>query len=77
MTNQITLWRIERGLSQWELASASGIPRWTLQLIERGHRAPSSVERETLARTLAVDEEKLFSEKTSTTPGAISEKREK
>ena len=60
MKNQLTLWRIERGLSQWELAGASGVPRWAVQLIECGHRLPSPGERTAIACALAVDENHLF-----------------
>jgi len=60
MSNLIALWRIERGLNQWELSSASGIPRWTLQLIERGHRTPTHQECQALTKALAVDQKKLF-----------------
>ena len=45
MTNkQLKFWRTERGLSQQELALASGVPRFRLSLIEQGLSALSELE---------------------------------
>jgi DNA-binding XRE family transcriptional regulator len=60
--NLLKFYRVESGLSQWELAKASGVPRWAIQLIEQGHRCPSSKERSALASTFAVSEDALFAE---------------
>ena len=58
--NQVKFWRMERGLSQYELAVASNVPRWAIQLIENGIRNPTSVERFNLASTLGIEELSLF-----------------
>ncbi len=58
--NRIVHWRIERGLNQWELSQACELPRWLLQLIERGHRLASPEERKAIAMALSVSEETLF-----------------
>ena len=58
--NKAKLWRIERGLSQWELADATGIPRWKLQLFEGGHRLPTQDEINTFAAALNIDPRELF-----------------
>lgn len=36
MSNGLKFWRIERRISQVELATATGIPRYRIQLIEQG-----------------------------------------
>lgn len=33
---ELIFWRRERRLSQFELAAASGIPRWKIQMFEQG-----------------------------------------
>jgi DNA-binding XRE family transcriptional regulator len=58
--NKVKLWRIERGLSQWDLAAAASIPRWAIQLIEGGHRNPTNTERCSLSKILNVEQEALF-----------------
>src|SRR5438874_2649286 len=52
--------RTELQISQWELASASGVPRWAIQLIEAGVRLPSSREAMALAEALGSPVEQLF-----------------
>lgn len=58
--NKLRYWRLERGLSQHELAEASGIRRWAVQLIEAGHRIPSSDELEQLSLALGVEVKRLL-----------------
>ncbi len=57
--NSIKRIRFERDLSQWDLAMATGIPRWTIQLIEAGHRCPTKEEFELIANVLGVREQAL------------------
>jgi transcriptional regulator with XRE-family HTH domain len=61
--NSLRFWRTERSLTQLELAKASGVPRWSIQLIEAAHRCPTAQERATLAATLGIAESQLFPEK--------------
>lgn len=58
--NRLRFYRIERGLSQLELAQASGIGRWAIQLIEIGARHPSTDELEALSCALAIPESKIY-----------------
>ena len=52
--NTLKFWRIERGLSQLELAQASGVGRWAIQLAETGIRPLEPAERERLSNTLGI-----------------------
>lgn len=54
--------RTERQLSQWELASASGVPRWAIQLIETGIRMPEPHQVQALAGALGSTIEHVFPE---------------
>ena len=49
--NSVKFWRLERGLSQLELAQAVGLPRYKIQLHEQGLTALAQSE---LERVLAV-----------------------
>lgn len=52
--NSIRFWRLERRLSQIELAEASGLTRWFIQLIESGIRRPNEQESSAIAEALGV-----------------------
>ena len=58
--NKLKFWRTERRLSQVELAAASNLPRWTIQLIESGVRNPDKDQCKALAKALGLSVEKLF-----------------
>ena len=58
--SKLKTWRIERNLSQYELAAATGVPRWRIQLLEGAFREPEKEEVETLACALGVQPEDLF-----------------
>lgn len=58
--NKLRFWRLERELSQIELAAASGVGRWAIQLYEMGVRAPKEDEQVALSYALGVDQAKLF-----------------
>jgi len=58
--NKLRFWRLERGLSPFELAVASNVPRYVIQLAEQGLRHPSSEEQLSLAETLGTATAKLF-----------------
>lgn len=60
MNNKLKIWRMERRLSQYELAQASGVPRWAIQLGENDLREFSREERAALALALGVLVEHLF-----------------
>lgn len=53
--NTLKLIRIEKGFSQYELAMASGVPRYVIQLAETAIRLPSSEHQQALAEALGVD----------------------
>lgn len=54
--------RTELQLSQWELASASGVPRWAIQFIESGVRPPNPKLAQVLATALGSSVEQVFPE---------------
>jgi len=58
--SKLKTWRIERNLSQHELAAATGLPRWKIQLIEGGVQHPSPQEADALAAGLGVKVNDLF-----------------
>ncbi len=58
--NKLRFWRLERGLSQHELAEASGMKRWAIQLFETSIRLPSKEEINALAEALGLRVEDLF-----------------
>ena len=58
--NKLRTWRLERGLSQMELADASQVKRWAIQLAESGLRALTPDERLAVAAALGVSEKRLF-----------------
>jgi predicted transcriptional regulator len=51
--------RVELGLSQWELSLACNVPRWAIQLIENGYRAPTVEEVSALSQALCVSPEAM------------------
>jgi ribosome-binding protein aMBF1 (putative translation factor) len=57
--NKIRYWRQERMLSQHELAAASDIPRFLIQLFEVGARQPNPMQLRDLAEALGLDLAKL------------------
>jgi transcriptional regulator with XRE-family HTH domain len=61
--NKLKLWRMERGLSQYELAEAAQIARWKIQLLELGIQAPSKDEYGRLLGALGVNSSELKQEK--------------
>jgi DNA-binding XRE family transcriptional regulator len=61
--NRLKMWRLERSLSQMELAQAASISRWKIQLTEGGHYDPDDSERSALARVLDINETLLFPSK--------------
>ena len=58
--NKLKFWRLERGLSQVELADVSGVPRHVVQLSEQGIRRPSADQQLALAEALGVALKDLF-----------------
>ncbi len=58
--NKLKFLRQERGLSQFELAFASNVPRYVIQLAESATRLPNQEEQQKLAAALGVDEQILF-----------------
>ena len=60
VANQIRLWRERRGLSQRELAEATGLSRNTLSLIERGQTSPTVGTLKRIALALKVDINAFF-----------------
>lgn len=58
--NKLRFWRLERGLSQIELAEVSGIPRHEIQLTEQEKRVPSPEQIEALAIVLGVSKKQLL-----------------
>lgn len=60
MSSKLRVWRIERGLSQHELAAASGVSRYIIQLAESGIRLPQVDEIARLSEVLDVPASKLF-----------------
>lgn len=71
--NKIKLWRLERGLSQVELALSSGIPRYRIQLSENGLLMLSNDELLALGRTLGVQAKELVSKDTLVSSNEASE----
>ena len=63
--NRLKVWRLQRVLSQIELAQAAGIPRYVIQLAESGIRMPNDDQINALDDSLGVRKEDLF--------GAITE----
>lgn len=59
--NQLKYWRNERGLTQVELALASGVGRWAIQLMENGVRTPTESEIKAIAEILGIPIKRLFS----------------
>jgi len=47
----IKFWRQELRLNQYEVAGATGVPRWRIQLIESGHK-PTEEEAKQIASFL-------------------------
>jgi len=58
--NALKLIRIEKGLSQYELALASGVPRYVIQLAETATRLPNVTQQAALADALGVKIEDLL-----------------
>lgn len=60
MSNKLRTWRIEVGLSQNELAHATGVSRWVIHLCERGLRLPDANQQLSIAAALGVSVDELF-----------------
>jgi transcriptional regulator with XRE-family HTH domain len=60
MQNKLRLYRTNAGLSQFELAEASGVHRCHIQLAETGLRTPTMDQQSKIADCLAVKIEDLF-----------------
>lgn len=52
--------RIENGLSQYELALASDVPRYIIQLAENAVRMPTDEQQKKLASVLGIPVDDLF-----------------
>ncbi len=63
--NKLLYWRRERSLSQIELAAASEVPRYVIQLSEQGTRELNIDEVERLAIALGIPAKFLLKEKTN------------
>jgi len=50
--NEIKYLRLELRVNQYELAEATGIKRWKIQLLESGHIEPTEDELTALGRVL-------------------------
>ena len=64
MVTKLKLARIQRGLSQNDLARESGQTRWTVQALEGGLRSPTLDESAALAKVLGVRPHKIFPKQT-------------
>ena len=53
--NNIRFWRLERGLSQFDLVQASGVPRYAIQLFEMGHKQPTADQVLAIAEAMGVE----------------------
>lgn len=62
-TNKIKFYRIERGLSQHDLADVWGKSRAVVQLVETGHRMANPEEQKEVAEILNVPVKTLFPQK--------------
>lgn len=69
--NKLKVWRLERGLSQIELAQASGVARWTIQLIESSIRGPKPEELIALSEALGVATNQIQSDSTKEVSNGI------
>lgn len=58
--NRLKFWRLERGLSQVELAEASDTPRHVIQLCEQFIRIPSFEYQMAIAESLGVSRGEVF-----------------
>ena len=58
--NKLQFYRVEAGLTQYELAEASLVPRWRIQQAESGILMPDFRQMELLANALGVPTEKIF-----------------
>lgn len=58
--NKLKLIRLERGLSQFELSYASGVPRYVIQLAENAIRLPSIEHLTRLADVLGIKAQDLM-----------------
>jgi len=58
--NKLRVFRLNAGLSQMELAAASNVVRWKIQLAESGLRSLTPEERDSLCEALGVPLETLF-----------------
>jgi transcriptional regulator with XRE-family HTH domain len=57
---KIKLFRLSRGKSQWEIATAAGMSQGRYSMIERGLIAPTSEERDSFAEVLGASASTLF-----------------
>ncbi len=55
--------RIDKGLSQWDLAGETGIPNYRISLIETGRAQPKPEELEALAKALETTPELLVDDR--------------
>ncbi len=67
--NKVRYWRNERALSQVELAAATSLPRWTIQLIELDIHQPTPKEREVISAALGINVASIFGEMNTTKDG--------
>ena len=58
--NKLKLLRIERCLSQTDLAFASNVPRYVISLAESGIKMPCAQHARAIANTLGVGETEIF-----------------
>ena len=66
---KLKMWRLEHGLSQVELSAAAGVPRYVIQLAERGVRSLEPDEMNRLACTLGIKPKDLLSQHAETPGG--------
>jgi transcriptional regulator with XRE-family HTH domain len=58
--NPLKLTRMEKGLSQWEIAKETGIHQSTISLYERGYKDPKPEHKEILAKALGKEVRELW-----------------
>ena len=58
--NLLKLSRVELKLSQLELATASGVPRYVIQLAEQAIRLPTPDQQDRLSEALGCNSKELF-----------------
>lgn len=58
--NHIRFWRTERRISQNELAAASGVPRWVIQVAEQIGSNISQIHKQKISSILGCGIEEIF-----------------